>query len=279
MFIVIMNMVKKICGLLLFANAINSAEFMKLEELEGKIGGRIQTIEIQHRTFSGGESTMKVQALDVACDSIQEIFKELYDMNFPIYSIGIYNHREIRNDPTKTPSIHDFGLAIDVNPYMNPSFYAIHNYVIPQRSSDYEEDKKQVKDDLSRYISDPAELDAIHKTIIQEKGSDDRFMNRGLQRPGMITPEIAQIFKKHGFNIWGGNWRQPMCYMIFQTNRRLAESLVNATKEEAQIIWNNHISKLNTNDNNTLLNTNNNTFSFFDIILKPFKWLKNALGF
>ena len=89
--------------------------------------------------------------------------------------------------------------------------------------------------DMRTFITSYSDLEFFNGS------SDDRFLNRGILRPGMITPEVVSIFNDHGFNIWGGNWRQPMDYMHFQTPRIIAEKLSSAESfEERKVrtIWN-----------------------------------------
>ena len=101
---------------------------------------------------------------------------------------------------------------------------------------------KSVRDGLNG-ISEK-ERDAIFGIIIQPIGSDDRFLNRGIIRKGMITSAVVDIFKEHGFNEWGGNWRQPMDYMHFQLPRSLAEQLANSDFELSKKIWEDHKAKI-----------------------------------
>ena len=79
------------------------------------------------------------------------------------------------------------------------------------------------------------------KVVIQPKGSDDLFLNRGIVRKGMVTPEVVSIFRKHGFSEWGGHWRQPIDYMHFQMPRSVAEELAKTNNFEARKkIWEEH---------------------------------------
>ena len=88
-----------------------------------------------------------------------------------------FNFRMITNG--STPSNHAYGLAIDINPKINPYVYA--NKVLPANGEDY--------------------------------------TDRGQEIPGMITAEseVCEIFKKYGWS-WGGDWNQPKDYQHFEKN-------------------------------------------------------------
>lgn len=76
---------------------------------------------------------------------------------------------------------------------------------------------------------------------MQEEGSDDWYLNRGIHRPGMITEDEVKIFARNGFIVWGGQWRQPVDYMHFQISCDLAVSLVQASPEKAKRLWEAHL--------------------------------------
>ena len=137
-------------------------------------------------------------------------------------------------------SLHSYGAAIDINELINPYFNIQTMKMDPERSSDRDKDLKLITANLSNWNIVGDELTSVLKTVIQEEGSDDRFLNREIKRKGMITDKVVSIFRNHGFNIWGGNCRQPMDFMHFQIPRVLAEKLLEADNEMAQNLWKNH---------------------------------------
>ena len=121
------------------------------------------------------------------------VFKELYKIKFPIYSLKLmyhYNGKDrasmkanntssfnCRKVAGKTVwSNHAYGQAIDMNPLVNP--FVQGNYVSPK---------------VSKILK-----------------------NRSLKRKGMIrkNDEVYKIFKKYGWQ-WGGNWKSIKDYQHF----------------------------------------------------------------
>jgi len=144
--------------------------------------------------------------LDALSDKVISIFKELYNLKFPIAKIKLMNNyngndelsmrdnnsscfivREITGGGK--PSIHSYGAAIDINPIQNP-------YVKPDEKG---------------------------ASVLPPMGS--YYLNRGKIRDGMVEP-IVEIFKKHGFSIWGGEWNDPIDYQHFQVTREEVEKLL-----------------------------------------------------
>lgn len=178
--------------------------------------------------------------MNILKNDVEEIFNELFEINFPIYIMvsGFIESRSI-TEGTKM-SLHSYGAAIDINELINPYFNIQTMKMDPERSSDRDKDLKLITANLSNWNIVGDELTSVLKTVIQEEGSDDRFLNREIKRKGMITDKVVSIFRNHGFNIWGGNWRQPMDFMHFQIPRVLAEKLLEADNEMAQNLWKNH---------------------------------------
>jgi len=127
-------------------------------------------------------------------DEVLEIFQEIYESGFPIYSMQLidyfdaidyysltannssaFNFRYIAN--TSTLSRHAFGMAIDINPIQNP--YVRGDNVLPAAGRPY--------------------------------------LDRTYVRPGMITSGdvVYQAFTSRGW-IWGGTWTSPRDYHHFE---------------------------------------------------------------
>jgi hypothetical protein len=142
--------------------------------------------------------------LDTCENSIKRLFRELSNRKFHLINCSCYYSRYVVG--TKTPSLHAYAAAIDVNPVQNPYFDAMNRTLIPA---------------------------ATKKTA--EYG--DLYLNRGIPRDGMVTPREADIFARNGFTVWGGTWQIPIDYMHFQTTRAIAKILVTLPSREASIFW------------------------------------------
>ena len=80
------------------------------------------------------------------------------------------------------------------------------------------------------------------------------YLNRKLERPnkpygfGKIDDSIVKIFQKNGFDVWGGNWDNPIDYQHFQvSSRKFAELLINIDKNDAKRIFDKHVKCFNQN--------------------------------
>lgn len=128
---------------------------------------------------------------------IVDIFQEMYAAKFliekvrPIYFYGGDDNRSMADnntsafncrlmaDSSQRLSLHSYGVAIDVNPLINP--YVRQNRVLPPHGKNY--------------------------------------LNRNKNAPGMINRNsvIYQAFMRHGWS-WGGNWRYTKDYAHFEKN-------------------------------------------------------------
>ena len=211
---------------------------------------KIVDVEIPVRNFEGIQeakfSTLKIRVLDTSVDSVKSIFEELSLLEgvdeLPIYCTSCYNGRNIAG--TNTLSKHAYGAAIDVYYYMNPHADIINNKMTPDmRGMAIDDIAEDLLECTTTIPSDKMEL-FVQKYIMQEKESDDAFVNRLVHRPGMTNEFHAKIFKKYGFNRWGGYWRQPMDFMHFEiSSRALINNIIASDQETAQKLWNEHIEK------------------------------------
>lgn len=227
----------------LFAGETYACNSEKSEFIEVISKDKISQINVMCLSFSGQNKELELNVLDVAKNDIKEIFSELYKANFPIYLASCLEKRTMRNGGR--PSMHAYGAAIDINYLMNPHYDVINQNLRPGRKVNRDEDKALIESELLEVGLEQNEIDAVLNVVIQEEGSDDRFLNRNIIRKGMVTQEVVEIFRRHGFNIWGGMWRQPMDYMHFQFPRNLAEALSKEDdKEKRQKLWEEHIAEL-----------------------------------
>lgn len=212
-----------------------------LSHTDAIIRSKIKRLEIKCLSFSGKETSFPLHVIDVMENDVIQIFQELKEMQFPIYALSCYAPRTTING--KKISLHAYASAIDMNYLVNPYYDAIEKKMIPTRKKDPNQDIETIKQELRSIKIEEDEIDAVLKTVIQPHDSDDRFSNREILRKGMVTPKIVKIFKEHGFNIWGGNWRRPIDYMHFQIPRSVAEQLATNDLESRRKIWETHKEK------------------------------------
>ena len=151
-------------------------------------------LTITHVGFDGQYDIGHMIVAEEIGDEVLEIFEEIFESRFPIYSIRLmdyfgavdyyslaannsssFNFRYIAG--TNTLSRHAFGMAIDINPIQNP------------------------------YIRG--------STIWPAAGY--AYMDRSYLRPGMITRgcPVYTAFVSRGW-VWGGNWTSPRDYHHFE---------------------------------------------------------------
>lgn len=151
-------------------------------------------LTVTHVDFDGQSRIGHMIVADEIALEVLDIFQEIYEAGFPIYSIRLidyfnaddylsmkannssaFNFRYIAN--TNRISRHGFGMAIDVNPIQNP--YVRGDVVLPAAGRQY--------------------------------------LNRDDVRPGMIVrgDAVYEAFISRGW-IWGGNWTLPRDYHHFE---------------------------------------------------------------
>lgn len=161
-------------------------------------------LKVPYYDFNGQIKIGNLIVLSHISERVSNIFNELFQVKFPIYSIDTID--KYRGDDEKSMeanntygfccrkgvssdrlSSHSFGIAIDINPLQNP------------------------------YISS-------NEKVYPELGHE--FLDRNNIRPGMVN-NIVSIFQKHGFE-WGGNWKNPD-YHHFQLERKYWDKNIKAT--------------------------------------------------
>ena len=159
--------------------------------------------------------------MDAVAEHVVNIFKELYENQFPIQKVrrielyggddalslednntSCFNCRSVVGD-SALPSVHSYGLAIDINPWQNP-------YV----GADKADHKKAL--------------------ILPTQGIS--YLNRTNLRPGMVE-KIVNIFEKNGFTVWGGKWNSPIDWQHFQTSRIVANLLAIMNYNDAKTFF------------------------------------------
>jgi hypothetical protein len=174
-------------------------------------------------SYLGGDDKIhddgEMIVMDAAAVHVLRILENLREMRFPIFKArpmnefdgddnasmrannsSAFNDRSVAGG--SMPSLHAYGLAIDVNPVQNP-FLVLSNAVVK--------------------IEPPA-------------GAE--YLDRMNERPGNplrrgMAEAIVRLFADEGFLIWGGYWNNPIDYQHFQVNRKLAERLADLPPSEA----------------------------------------------
>lgn len=181
---------------------------------------RLRIVEVPYISFEGHTQWGQLVVMDAVAPFVLNIFEELHEREFPIYSMKPIEHFEGSDDASMEAnnssafnyreipgrgviSIHAYGLAIDINTVQNP--YMGNAY--------------------------PSEKKACMLIEVWPKQGIE-FMNRLHQRKGMVEP-IVEVFHKFGFRDWGGMWKDLMDYHHFQTPRFLAFLLAEMTSNHA----------------------------------------------
>lgn len=147
-------------------------------------------IRFVHLDFEGKDKVGEIVLNRAIAGSFIEIMRIAYDVRYPLQQAVIMDHPAIKgNDEysmeanntsafnyrkiagTDQISNHSYGLAIDINPLMNP-YLASDGGWYPKRGKSY--------------------------------------INRAEDRPGMLddTHDITLAFMERGFE-WGGTWERP----------------------------------------------------------------------
>jgi hypothetical protein len=179
--------------------------------------GRLRLVRIEYLGFDNQpHRDGRIMVLDVVAPHVLDIFDELRKENIRINKVELmnnymgdddastrdnnsssFNDREISGGGR--PSLHAYGLAIDINPIQNP-------YI--KRGDD--------------------------SSISVSPRNGDQFLNRSEDRPGKakrvgMAESMIEIFANHGFLGWGGYWDNPIDYQHFQVSRRMADLLIAAS--------------------------------------------------
>lgn len=187
---------------------------------------RLRTVTFRYVDFEGQtHSNGRIVILDVVAEHTAHIFQALYERQFPIAqaqpietyqgndelsmaanNTACFNCRQITGGGA--PSIHSYGLAIDINPLQNP-------FISPKKSQ---------------------ETTQAHIVVMPAAGIN--YLNRTHTRPGMVENEgIREIFYHYGFKVWGGSWNDPIDWHHFQPSRAMAQLLAAMTSEDGSILF------------------------------------------
>ncbi len=181
---------------------------------------RFPYVDFDGRHHDDGE----LMVLAAIAPEVGQLFRRLYRRGFPlaqarpiehyrgddIASMQDNNTSAFNNRPITgggPPSLHAYGLAIDINPLQNPFV--------------------QQDEQGSARISPPG-------------GS--AYLNRLAARPGKpprpgMTESVTALFADAGFTVWGGYWDTPIDYQHFQFSRNLAERLTALPEPAARQLY------------------------------------------
>lgn len=182
---------------------------------------RLQRLTLSYYDFDGAShNDGELIVMDAVADNVVALFQALYRRKFPMQKIqptsvyggddnasmadnntSAFNCRNVTGGTA--PSMHAYGLAIDINTVQNPF--------------------------VQRHAKTP---DAVEVLPPQGIG----YLNRANRRPGMAE-EVVQLFARHGFPVWGGTWNDPIDWQHFQPSRTMAKLLTAMTPAHARELF------------------------------------------
>jgi hypothetical protein len=158
----------------------------------------LRYLTLSFHGFDGGQHTGELVVNRLVADDVVTVFHRLHDAAFPIEEMRLPGTADLEAPPTgdgndtaayvcrntrgaSTFSAHAFGLAIDVNPFLNP--YSKGDLVLPELASAY--------------------------------------LDRSWRRPGMILRGgvVTRAFADVGWT-WGGDFRSLSDLQHFSANGR-----------------------------------------------------------
>lgn len=211
---------------------------------------RLKILTISYYDFAGEiHNDGQIIVLDSAANYVIAAFQELYRQKFPLQKMRLMNEyngddnlamadnncsalnqRKITGDGAQL-SIHAYGLALDINPIQNP----------------------YIDFDVTKGTAQFAPIAGIKFA--------NRLENRsGKQNRQGLAESIKNIFYQNGFNIWGGDWDNPIDYQHFQTSRILAELLITMNSTDAENFFNHHVKFLKTHNEELVVYLKNNFY-------------------
>lgn len=186
---------------------------------------RLAVVRFPYIDFSGVQhADGEIMVLAAVAPEVGQLFHQLHQRRFPLARARLIEHyrgdddASMRDNNTSAfnnrqitgggpPSLHAYGLAIDINPLQNPFLQA---------------DAQGVA-----RVSPPAGTAYLN-----------RRSNRPGKpaRPGMAEP-LVRLFAQHGFTAWGGDWDTPIDYQHFQFSRASAERLAALPVAQARMLF------------------------------------------
>jgi hypothetical protein len=189
----------------------------------GPVGcDRLTVVRFPYIDFSGARhDDGELMVLDAVAPEVSQLFHALYRRRFPLARARLIDHyggddeASMRDNNTSAfnqravtgggpPSLHAYGLAIDINPVQNPFLQPGHTGAVQ--------------------VSPPA---------------GTAYLNRRAKRPGKqpragMAEDVIGLFAATGFTVWGGDWDTPLDYQHFQFSRELAQRLAALPERQAR---------------------------------------------
>ncbi len=195
---------------------------------------RLRRVNFRHVNFNGVIKTGNIVVLDSVAEQVEGIFSELFKQRFPIHKAVVIEHYQGNDEASMVDnntsdfngrsitggaswSKHAYGVAIDINPLQNP------------------------------YISYPEEGSAN----ILPPSSSKFFVNRNNNRPNKkqrvgMAENVIDVFARHGFIIWGGDWDTPIDYQHFEVGSyNFIHKLINQSPDSARQMFNQYVNHYN----------------------------------
>lgn len=195
---------------------------------------RLQRVNFRHIDFDSMIRDGNLVVLDIVADHVEAIFSELFIQRFPLQQAVVMENYQGDDDAAMADnntsafngrpmtggtswSRHAWGVAIDINPLQNP------------------------------YIAFPEDGTAR----ISPAASSRSFINRSELRPDKkrrqgMAEEVVDVFARHGFIIWGGDWDSPIDFQHFEIgSRTFLEQLISQPFASAHKKFNQYIDEFN----------------------------------
>lgn len=156
---------------------------------------------ISYIDFAGHQKEGEMLVHKSVKDATLSIFEELYQINFPIHNMETIE--KFDGDDDKSMAANN-SSCFNFRKIAGTDRFSIHSYglaidINPKQNPCISEGK-----------------------IYPEAGTD--YLNREIQKPGMVEP-IVDIFKRNGFETWGGEWTEPVDYHHFQVSKEFLSKL------------------------------------------------------
>ncbi|MEO6921645.1 MAG: M15 family metallopeptidase [Collimonas sp.] len=185
--------------------------------------GQLQMVHFSYVDFDKvRHDDGEIMVMAAVASQVKALFDELLKRGFPLAQARLMEHYQGNDDASmadnntsafndrpitggKAISLHAYGLAIDINPLQNP--YVLRN---PQ----------------GEQIYSPAAGKAFGRRDPSRAGSSE---------------QIVELFARHGFLTWGGDWKKPVDYQHFQVSRSMAERLAKLPLPQARQLFENSV--------------------------------------
>lgn len=217
--------------------ALDGATCQRLQQGGGIDGSalvacdRLAVVRFPYVDFNGvHHQDGELMVLAAVAPEVGQLFRRLHRRGFPLAQAKLIEHYQgddaasmqanntsaFNNRPITgggPPSLHAYGLAIDINPLQNP-------FVQPDDSG-------------GARISPPAATAYLNRLAVRP----------GKPRRAGMAENVTALFAEYGFDVWGGYWDTPIDYQHFQFSRTLAERLASLPTPLARKLYLKHLAQ------------------------------------